>query len=83
MRLRTVSLSFDISALMLSGLIACNGVDPQAPLGQPAVNAESEAVQEKSAASSPELPAAVDIRVVELRSIEWSYSPGALTSLSP
>lgn len=78
MRLRTVSLSFAIGALMITGLTACNGADPQEPPGTPAANAGSKSGQETSAASTPEPPAAVDIRAVELGTMEWSYSPRGL-----
>lgn len=72
MRLRTVSLWFSISALLLAGLTACNGADP------PAVNLKSTPGVATSAVSTPEPSAALDIRAVDLRSMEWSYSPQGL-----
>ncbi|MEO6529355.1 MAG: hypothetical protein ABI563_12345 [Specibacter sp.] len=78
MPLRTVSLSFAVGALVLSGLTGCNGADPQAPPGTPAANAGIKSGQETSAASTPEPPAVVDIRAVELGTMEWSYSPRGL-----
>lgn len=74
MRLRTVSLSFAIGALMLSGLTACSGVDPPAPPGTAEPVAGNGSGHETSAEATTSPPVAVDVRTVDLGGAPWLYS---------
>lgn len=75
---RSVSLMFAISALMLSGLTACNGGDPPGAPGSSGPGPQTTADEPPPAQTTPAAPAAADIRAVELGTMEWSYSPRGL-----